>query len=110
MIYGNILKRNGYAVSTQTISYFVVYSCVAVTLACMSKTLYFPVTVVCAYDLGVARDDVEGYFCLGTVELHYANLTYTSKRGGRQPGPIHRAIWTTHIFVHNNIFCEQVNL
>jgi hypothetical protein len=56
--------RNGYAVSTQTTSYFVVYSCVAVSLACMSKTLYFPVTVVCAYDLGVARDDVEGYFCL----------------------------------------------
>ena len=40
-------------------------------LACMSKTLYFPVTVVCAYDLGVARDDVEGCFCLGTVELRY---------------------------------------
>ena len=69
MIYGNILQRNGYAVSTQTFSYFVVYFCVAVTLACMSKTLYFPVTVVCAYDLGVAGDYVEGCFCLGTVVM-----------------------------------------
>ena len=77
MIYGNILQRNGYALSTKTFSYFVVYFCVVVTLACMSKTLYFLVIVVCAYDLGVACDGVGGCFCLGTVELCYEAVSYT---------------------------------
>jgi len=61
---------DGYAVSAEAAADFVVYSCVAVSLACVSDTGYFPVPVVCPYDLGVTRDDVEGRFCLGSVELN----------------------------------------
>jgi hypothetical protein len=65
----NIFQGNGYSFSAKAISYFVVNSCVAVSLACMSKTIYFTVIHVSAYDLRVTNQDEEGDFRLGRIKF-----------------------------------------
>ena len=51
--------------------YFVVYSGVAFSFACVSVAGDSPVFHVSADDLGVAGEDVEGDFCLGGVKVCY---------------------------------------
>jgi len=47
--------------------YFVVYSCVTSSFACVTKSAYFPILHVFAYDLRVACQDVEGDLRLRNV-------------------------------------------
>ena len=57
-------QGNSYSISAKTASYFIVYSCVASSLACMTKTGYFPASQVSTNDLRIACKDVEWDFGL----------------------------------------------
>jgi hypothetical protein len=65
----NILKRNCNPFSAKAASYFIIYSCVAFGLAGMSKTSYLPTFHTSPDNLGITCQDVEGHFCLGSVEF-----------------------------------------
>ena len=67
----DILQGNSYAFSAKTASYFVVYSCVASSFACMTKTGYFPVSHVSPYYLRVTCQDVKGNLRLRNIEFSY---------------------------------------
>ena len=57
----NILQGNCYAVSAKAASNFIVYFCVFLSFACVSKTRDFPVLQISAYDLRVTRQNIERY-------------------------------------------------
>ena len=50
----DVLHGNCNAFATEATSYFIVYSCVASPLACMSKPSYFPILHVSPYYLRIA--------------------------------------------------------
>jgi hypothetical protein len=68
---GGFVVLEGYcdSVSAEAVSYFVVYSGVASSVAAMPYTLQFPVRQVPADQLRVAGDQVEGQLGLGGVKL-----------------------------------------
>ena len=57
--------------SAQTTLYFTVYPCVAAPFARVSKTGYFPVLHISADYLGIASENVEWNFCLGSKVQDY---------------------------------------
>jgi hypothetical protein len=59
-----VLHRNGYAFSAKAFSYFIVYSCVALSFARMTKAGYLPVFHVSPYNLRVAGQNVKWNFGL----------------------------------------------
>jgi succinate dehydrogenase/fumarate reductase flavoprotein subunit len=60
---------DGYAVSAKAAADLIVNSCVAASPACVPDAGYFPLVAVCAYDLGVTRNNNERRLSLRSVQL-----------------------------------------
>ena len=53
-VFWNEVQRHCYPFTTQAVSDFIVYSCVASSFACVSKAGYLPVAEIASNDLRVA--------------------------------------------------------
>jgi hypothetical protein len=103
LLAGIVSHGDGYAVSAKAASDFIVYSCVAASSACMPDAGYFPLVAVCAYDLGVTRNNNERRLSLRSVDFGYEVEEAFAKAYAL-------VIRQNHQAVHTVVSCPHVNM
>ena len=63
------MQGYSYSFSTQAASNLIVNSRVAFSFACMTISGYFPVLMTSPDELGITRQNIEGHFCLRSIQF-----------------------------------------
>ena len=97
-----VLESHSDAVSAKAASYFIVNSRVVFSFTCVTISGYFPVLMTSPDKLRITRQNIEGQFCLRSIELG-------DKIEQTLPSANSLIIWQHHQPAYSIVFCSHTN-